>query len=241
MSDAVLPPDAAPETDAAPRPDRAAPRPLDAVLLAGGRATRLDGASKPELVVGDRSLLQHAIDAARSAGARRIVVVGPAGLRAPGCLVVREDPPFGGPVAAIAAGLAARDAGPAASVVLVLACDLPSARAATARLLERRGGARDADGLCLVDADQRVQWLAAVYARAALDRAFAELPGPADGAAMRHLAAALDLVEVADDGTAADIDTWPDLERARGRADPAGRTDLTPSSTDRPHPPRSQS
>ncbi|WP_173921366.1 molybdenum cofactor guanylyltransferase [Agromyces sp. Marseille-P2726] len=84
-----------------------APGPLDAIILAGGRAERLGGASKPDLVVGGRSLLSIAIDAARTVGCARIIVVGPSELDAPGCTVVREDPPFGGPVAAVAAGLAA--------------------------------------------------------------------------------------------------------------------------------------
>ncbi|GAA1954194.1 molybdenum cofactor guanylyltransferase [Agromyces allii] len=216
-------------------------RPLDAVLLAGGRATRLGGASKPEQTVGGRTLLDLAIDAARRAGARSIVVVGPSSLTAPGCLVVREDPPFGGPVAAIAAALGALaaldglnrsrseasrdqrtphdpDPDPDADAdVLVLACDLPQAPAAAERLLAHRAGAPD--GVCLVDADGRTQWLTAIYARRALDRAFAELDREPDGAAMRHLVASLELGEIADDGTAEDVDTWPDLDRARERAD----------------------
>ncbi|WP_067882534.1 molybdenum cofactor guanylyltransferase [Agromyces aureus] len=214
----------------------AATRPLDAVLLAGGRATRLDGASKPEQTVGERTLLDLAIDAARRAGARSIVVVGPSSLHAPGCLVVREDPPFGGPVAAIAAGLAvlaaprrsrseaSRDQrtphDPDADAdVLVLACDLPQATAAVERLLDGRGQHDTADGVCLVDADGRTQWLTAIYARAALDRAFAVLDRGPDGAAMRHLFDGLDRTEIADDGTAEDVDTWADLDRARERAD----------------------
>jgi molybdopterin-guanine dinucleotide biosynthesis protein A len=216
----------------------AATRPLDALLLAGGRASRLGGVSKPELEVGGRTLLQHAIEASHSVGARRIVVVGPPSLEAPGCLVVREDPPFGGPVAAIAAGLTALDLadapglGPgrhddAASDVLVLACDLPTATAAVATLFAHRAdrgspgdGADDSggDGACLVDADGRRQWLTAVYSRAALARAFGALGHPADGAAMRQLVASLDLAEIADTGNAGDIDTWSDLDRARAHA-----------------------
>jgi hypothetical protein len=84
-----------------------APDELDGIILAGGRAERLGGASKPDLVIGGRSLLSTAIEAARAAGCERIIVVGPPELDAPGCTVVRESPPFGGPVAAVAAGLAA--------------------------------------------------------------------------------------------------------------------------------------
>ena len=246
---------------------------LDAVILAGGRAERLDGASKPDLVVGGRRLLATAISAARSAGCDRLVVVGPSELEAPGCLVVREDPPFGGPVAALAAGLAALDpsggrvggeaavppggrvggeaavppggrVGGEAAVsrprdrsrdaaarlldqqgrdVLVLACDMPDAVAAVARLVAARAATPAADGVCLVDASGRRQWLAAVYAREALARAFDALAerdadhATLHGAAMRRLAASLDLAVVADDGTTHDIDTWHDLAEARHR------------------------
>lgn len=201
---------------------------LDAVILAGGRAERLGGASKPDLVVGGRRLLETAIGAARSAGCARIVVVGPPSLEAPGCIVVREDPPFGGPAAALAAGLAAlaTDASaPEASAtdaasepapdVLVLACDMPGASVAVDRLLAGRRTSSATDGVCLVDASGREQWLAAIYSRRALARAFDALGHDAGGAAMRRLAASLDLTVLADHGSTQDIDTWSDLERAR--------------------------
>ncbi|MBM7506062.1 NTP transferase domain-containing protein [Agromyces aurantiacus] len=206
-------------------------RSLDAVILAGGHAGRLGGASKPDLVVGGRPLLETAIAAVRSAGGERVVVVGPPELEAYGCPVVREDPPFGGPVAALAAGLAALGsvgAGGDGAVapardVLVLACDMPGAVGAAARLVAARAATPGSDGVCLVDVTGRAQWLAAVYSRAALARAFDVLTGPTgdpaalDGAAMRRLAASLDLTTVADDGTTHDIDTWSDLAEARRR------------------------
>ena len=195
---------------------------LDAIILAGGRAERLGGASKPDLVVGGQRLLETAIGAAKAAGCARIVVVGPPSLEAPGCIIVREDPPFGGPVAALAAGLAAlaTDASaPDASSepgpdVLVLACDMPAASVAVDRLIAG-GTSAGADGVCLVDASGREQWLAAIYSRQALARAFDALGGDAEGASMRRLVASLDLTALADRGSTQDIDTWSDLERAR--------------------------
>lgn len=214
---------------------------LDAVILAGGRATRLGGVSKPDLMVGGQRLLTTAIAAARAAGCERIVVVGPPGLEAHGCLHAQEDPPFGGPVAALAAGLdaldgrndgsrdaAARRLDPQGDA-LVLACDMPDAAAAVARLTAARRANPDVDGVCLVDASGVTQWLAAVYDRRALDRAFDALTdrdgrrgreGPdratLHGAAMRRLTASVDLVTVADGGSTHDIDTWGDLGRATG-------------------------
>ncbi|MBE1876959.1 molybdenum cofactor guanylyltransferase [Myceligenerans pegani] len=88
--------------------------PYDAIVLAGGRASRLGGVAKPGLLSDDGVPLLHlALDAAGDA--RRIAVVGPDDLAdavaahpaAPRTMLTREDPPYGGPVAGIAAGLAA--------------------------------------------------------------------------------------------------------------------------------------
>ena len=91
---------------------RATTVPFGIIILAGGRATRLDGADKPGLVVGGRTLLAAVVAAGTEAGARRIVVVGPdrpdiahdAG--APAVRFVREEPPGSGPVPALRRGLA---------------------------------------------------------------------------------------------------------------------------------------
>uniref|UniRef100_UPI00055F84E1 molybdenum cofactor guanylyltransferase n=1 Tax=Kitasatospora sp. MBT63 TaxID=1444768 RepID=UPI00055F84E1 len=90
----------------------------DAVVLAGGAAARLGGADKPGLTVGGRSLLDRVVAACE--GADRIVVVGPQRATA-GVRWAREEPPGGGPVAAVAAGLAQVTA----DRVLLLAADLP--------------------------------------------------------------------------------------------------------------------
>ncbi|MGH3120123.1 MAG: NTP transferase domain-containing protein, partial [Streptosporangiaceae bacterium] len=49
----------------------------DAVVLAGGRSIRLGGTDKPGLIVGEQTLLGSVVSAVTSAGADRIVVVGP--------------------------------------------------------------------------------------------------------------------------------------------------------------------
>lgn len=194
---------------------------IDAVILAGGRATRLGGVSKPDLMVGGRRLLSTAIAAARAAGCDRIVVVGPRDLAAPGCLRAQEDPPFGGPVAALAAGLAALG-GRGSPDLLVLACDMPDADAAVARLVAARRAHPDADGVALVDASGRTQWLAAISSRSVLEHALDAMAAPEGdrtslhGAAMRRLVASVDLVAVDDGGSTHDIDTWGDLARATG-------------------------
>ncbi|MFS0731594.1 NTP transferase domain-containing protein [Curtobacterium sp. 1P10AnD] len=189
---------------------------FDAVLLAGGRATRLGGIDKTALGTAGSTLLDRALDA--STGARRTVVVGLRdGTRAPAEVVlVREDPPFGGPVSGLAAAL---DAVPAsAATTLVLACDLVRPVEAVAAL--RAGAAQDgpssstaADGWVAVDDDGRRQPLLAVYRSAALRRAVSAL-GEVDGASLRRLTAPLDLVEVpVPSALCADVDTPDDAER----------------------------
>ncbi|WP_249667400.1 molybdenum cofactor guanylyltransferase [Cellulomonas fengjieae] len=183
----------------------AAPR-FDAIVLAGGRARRLGGVSKPDVRVGGVALLDHALAAV--AGATAAVVVGPPTLARPGVATVLEDPPDGGPVAGIAAGLDALPAdGP--DLVVVLACDVPRAAHVLPALLAAVG---DADGARTV-ADGRAQHLVAVYRRAALRAALDALPA-VHGAAAHRLVGGLRLVDVVDDrGASADADTWADVER----------------------------
>jgi len=190
---------------------------FDAIVLAGGRARRLGGVSKPDVVVAGRRLIDRTLEA--TAGARDVVVVGPAEVAPPGVRTTREEPPGGGPVAGLEAGLAALPDG--AAWVVVLACDLPRVAGAVRPLLAAARGAgagdTDAAGAVLVDAEGHRQPLAAVYRRAALDSALARLAerdgGPA-GRSMRSLLAGLDLVEVPDPaGFAFDVDTWADVDR----------------------------
>ena len=79
---------------------------FDAIILAGGRSSRLGGVPKSGLIFDGATLLERSLRAADAAG--RIVVVGPdPGDLPDGVLSCREDPPFAGPAAAIAAGLGA--------------------------------------------------------------------------------------------------------------------------------------
>ncbi|MFI2105552.1 molybdenum cofactor guanylyltransferase [Isoptericola sp. NPDC019693] len=213
-----------------PAPAPTPPDRHDAVVLAGGRATRLGGVPKPTVVLDGVTLLDRALAATRDAA--RTVVVGPDTALPPGhdVLVAREDPPFGGPVAGIDAGLRALDraaAGEAPSWVLVLAVDVPRAGDAVPLLraaVTGPGGGADApadvpaDGAYLVR-DGHAQWLVGLYRRDALRRALDALSGAAGpaglaGAPVRRLVARLSCVEVADrEAMSDDVDTWDDLRR----------------------------
>ena len=184
----------------------------DAIVLAGGRARRLGGAAKPQLTVGGRTLLDTAVTAVASAA--RIVVVGPPQPVARPVHWCREEPPGGGPVAALAAGLPATEA----PVVVVLAADLPAIAPAVPHLL---AAVPDDGAAVLTDGAGRANYLAAAWRRSSLAAALGAL-GPVDGASMRALYAAAPLVAVPDTGGwGQDCDTWDELARARA-ADEGG-------------------
>ena len=239
---------------------------LDVVVLAGGTGRRLGGASKPNVVARGARLLDHVLaglsgltdradpasgaePTGRSAPEKRspavatvatvgrVVVVAPAEVALPaGVLRALEDPPLGGPVAGIAAGLArlaefsgssgspgspgraapaahaARAAAPA-ELTAVVTCDAPESGRALPALVAAARNAQDADGACALDGDH-VQYLLGVYRTAALTQCVA--PG---GAALRDVSVRralgglsvvhVDLGELR--SAARDLDTWEDV------------------------------
>lgn len=206
--------------------------PYDAVVLAGGAATRLGGTDKPSVRVGARSLLDRVLQAC--AGASRTVVVGPRRPTARPVRWTREQPPGGGPLAALDAGL--REV--TAPVVLVLSADLPFLASATVRdLVDALAGdadhpeaprptslqgdvARRPEGVVLTDADGRDQPLAAVYRTEPLRRELALLAtehGSVRNLPVRALVRELDLLRHPDPAAAFDCDTWEDMTAARLR------------------------
>ncbi|MFJ2619782.1 NTP transferase domain-containing protein [Glutamicibacter sp. NPDC087344] len=189
---------------------------FQALVLAGGRGSRLGGADKANLELHGRRLVDRAVDAARRAGAGRVVVIGPdsAGTRADA--VLREDPPFAGPLAALAAGLPSLSA----PWVLVLACDLqrPTAVATELAAALAEGLESAEDGVVLRDADGRVQWLAGIYRTQALHAVCAALGDRVVNAPVRRALGELTLRELpVDNDTSSDIDTPQALERARAK------------------------
>ena len=179
----------------------------DAIVLAGGRATRLGGVSKAELIVGGRSLLDRTLDAV--AGAATVVVVGD--VDAPGAIVVQEEPRFAGPAAAIGAGLPEVTA----PWVVIAACDHPDVADAVGPLLAARSG----DGAVAVDAGGRRQHLLCVVDASALRSAAADHESLTD-LAVHRLLAPLDLTEIALPPRATeDVDTWHDRDVVEGRSD----------------------
>lgn len=155
----------------------------------------------------------------------------------------REDPPGGGPLAALDAGVretgvresgvrdtGVRDAGlraagvreTEADVLLVLSADLPFLDEDTVRrLLGALAEAPDAEAALLTDAEGRDQPLVAAYRAAPLRRELARIAeerGTLTGGSLRQLTGALRLTRVTAAPLASfDCDTWEDIATARAR------------------------
>jgi molybdopterin-guanine dinucleotide biosynthesis protein A len=187
---------------------------FDAVVLAGGCGTRLGGTDKPGLIVGGQTMLSAVVSAVTSAGADRIVVVGPERMGAGGRVrYVREDPPGRGPVAALACGLEQVSA----PVIVLLAADLPFLRPAHVTRLVTALAAQEAPGVVLLDDSARPQWLVSGWLAAGLRGATDRYRGSSLGG----LLGPLDPVLLPDETAAGeppawlDCDTAGDLRRAR--------------------------
>ena len=148
-----------------------------------------------------------------------VAVVGPArtGLprRSPAVLTVREDPPGGGPAAAVAAGLAALAGAGDADLVAVCAGDAPWSPLVVPALVAALRAAPHAAAAVAVDPAGVRQPLVAVHRAAALRTRLAA--GEVAGASARWLLGP-DPVEVAvAEHLLADVDTPEQLAAARER------------------------
>jgi molybdopterin-guanine dinucleotide biosynthesis protein A len=160
----------------------------DAVVLAGGGASRMGGADKTALTVDGVPLLDRVLSAV--ADARTLIVVG-------------EPRPTRLEVTRAGMALVHSDR------VVLLAADLPFLSCdAVARLLAAVGES----GAVLVDADGREQWLAGAWRTDVLGTADLR-----PGGSLRHALTPLRPNLVAALGTEViDCDTAEDLARARG-------------------------
>ncbi|SDK13505.1 Molybdopterin-guanine dinucleotide biosynthesis protein A [Lentzea albidocapillata subsp. violacea] len=166
------------------------------IILTGGKGERLGGVDKAALSYRDATLLDHVLSVVDDAAQK--VVVGPE-KDLPGVIWAREDPPGGGPLAGLAAGLAKITE----DWVAVLAVDQPGLTADTIARLR-------APGRNAVLKDDRVQWLIGYWNAADLRAALPEDPR---NLPLRRTLLRLDPVEVsALPGEARDVDTPADLD-----------------------------
>lgn len=195
---------------------------VEAIILAGGTSSRM-GRDKLALQRAGITLLdtviEATVDALRVISAEsqpvtggQVVIVGPGSdsPSRPGVSWTQEQPPGGGPVAGIAAGLA--HLGNRDAAVVVLAGDAPAGPEAIP-LLHDRLCESDADGVVLVDGDGRRQPLCAIYRQRTLEQALASFGDP-EGGSLHALLERLRLIDVPDTrALAADIDTPLDAHR----------------------------
>lgn len=208
---------------------------FDAIIVAGGRGSRLGGVAKPLLLRAGRSLLESALEAV--AGAGNIAVVGsqeltavidayrahaPAGQRV---LLTREDPVYGGPAAAVAAGRRALDAAPdaaqrAAALTVVIAADLiepgPLVSAILAAASENAAAQKNTAWVP-VDAEGRLQPLGCVIETDSLRAAIVDasaVAGTLENASMMRLLATVQIERLKlPNLDFSDIDTPADVGR----------------------------
>lgn len=194
----------------APRADAAA------IVVGGGGGERLGGVSKPDLTLGGVRLIDRVCGVLTEACAVGCVAVVPPSVRVPdGVARTLEDPPGGGPLAGIDAGLRALGVGDDVLVVVV-SVDAPGVGAFLPALLEpalREG----VEGRIVRGGDPEPfdQYLMGVYQAASLRRAIDEAVaayGSVRGVGVRRVLRALDVERVSVSADACrDIDTPEDV------------------------------
>ena len=178
-----------------------------AVVLCGGDSRRM-GSDKTVATLGGATVLDHLLDDLPAAWP--VVVVGPERPTRRAVRWVRESPPGGGPVAAVAAGLSLV----ATELVVVLAGDMPFAADPAGTLVSTLGADATADAVVAVDAGDRPNPLLAAYRTEALRGA---LPDPPANAPARSLLAVAHTTLRVDEADSLDVDTPEALAAARHR------------------------
>jgi len=175
------------------------------VVLAGGRSSRF-GSDKITAVLRGSRLIDLVLMGIP--GHVPVVVVGPdPGLLPRQALVVREEPFFGGPVAAIASALPYV----ATARVAIVAADSPGAAPHLSELVT--GLPMDADGLVPIDETGRLQVLSGAYWSASLRAAIQRISNPdATGLAMNEVVNQLRIETISwPQARTWDVDTPADL------------------------------
>lgn len=187
-----------------------------AIVLCGGQSRRFGGTDKTQAPVHGEPLLARLVRTLPPDW--DVVCVGVARPLPRAVRWAREDPPGGGPVAGIAAGLAQV----ATPYVVLLAGDLPFAGEAAAALVAALAAEpTSVDGVRALDGEGEEQALLAAYRTARLRAA---VPAGARDVGVRRTLAGLTCATLAVPAHAAwDVDTAEDLARVADHADHAGR------------------
>ena len=172
---------------------------ITGIVLAGGQSTRM-GRDKGSLPFGDETLLERAVRIVGEVTDDVIVVARPDHVSPPGIRIVHDSVEHQGPLAGIAAGLAASTT----ELSVVMACDMPLVRSSVLRRLIALCG--DAD-ICVAVVDGHASPLCAVY-RSSVAGVAAQLLADGERRVMRLL----DRVQTKRVEAAVFRDLDPDLE-----------------------------
>lgn len=166
-----------------------------AIVLAGGRGTRMNGTDKPQVTLHGRPLLSHVVDTIPREVP--VIIVGPAQPTPRHVRWVRESPLFGGPVAAIASAV------PLVTTPLVgvIAADMPWAGHLLSALAQGWSGEQ---AIVPVDVQGRSQALCSVWSTDAVRQALTRLGDPNDRP-MRDLLSSLPCVDLPVDAAASTL------------------------------------
>lgn len=186
---------------------------LTGLVLAGGRSSRM-GEDKAQLSLGGESLVQRSVRAFQVS--TPIVVVGePAAVSGREVSWVREDPPFAGPVAALACGVEQVQS----DWVVVIPCDLAHPVDAVGHLLDAVDAGLEAgiDAVLARDGDGRTQWLTGIFRTARLRDVLSALPTQDCPVRVAFEGLSLDFVDAPDvqPDIWQDMDTPDDVNRVR--------------------------
>jgi molybdopterin-guanine dinucleotide biosynthesis protein A len=194
-----------------------------ALVLAGGRGSRLRHDDKAAITIGGMSALDHLLSSIPEPVP--VVVAGPECPTRRPVVFRRELPLHGGPVAGIASGLEAVGT----PVTVLLGVDMPRAGGLVGRLIAEFVTC-DAEALVPVDGLGFRQPLCSVVRTEAMRHALLQLGNPR-GRSLRELMALIDVRErpltESEMHRVDDIDTPEDLRRARATAAEQGDRSIT--------------
>ncbi|WP_166974330.1 molybdenum cofactor guanylyltransferase [Brevibacterium atlanticum] len=207
---------------------------VNAIILTGGRSRRFAGVHKPGVDVGGQSTISRILASIRGLDeGAEVWVVGPRdGLseaERDDVREVREEPAFSGPLAGIAAAMAAMQplavegaphpaasAVPQADVTLVLAGDMPMITAGHLGELIRT--CRETGGPAAGTDDRgKTQYLCAAWPTELLCARLADIGDPTDGAVKLLFAVLEPAVVDVDPHVLKDFDTAAELDEIRAR------------------------
>lgn len=197
-------------------------RMIHAIVLAGGTGERLGHVSKADLVLGGRRLIDLVVDQLGAIVTGRIVVVAPSSVVMPvGVHRTMEDPPGGGPLAGIDAGLAlVQSLGGIGTDDMVVICgvDTPAIGELSPRLADALDAHPDADAAVIHGGSPQSyrQYLQGIYRMRPLSRLLSSIPTRDRG--VRRSLHVLSIIEVpAQAEDCRDLDSPEDLKWWRSR------------------------